>query len=78
MAISFDTTEYRSSHGAEPRGRGGWAFVFRLDGQSLRDYTNEEIWWSPGALTLTEAKKLARAEAQRRFPGQPVNVGVCP
>lgn len=31
MAIKFDTTVYKRSHGKAPRGRGHW--IFKIDGE---------------------------------------------
>lgn len=73
MAITFDTTEYRFSHGHEPRGRGSWAFEIPLRGQ----------FWTPGSTTYREAKQLA-ARATREIlaaagaPGAPARVKVLP
>lgn len=76
--IRFDDTEYRFNHGAAPRGRGSWAFVFVVGYSAKRDYTNDEVWFSPGALTLGEAKKAARVEAVKRLPdAQVIAVTVC-
>lgn len=62
--IVVDTQPYRSSHGAEPRGRGSWAFTFkpeRADGFT----TTEEIWFTP-SVTYAEARKMAIAQAKER------------
>lgn len=56
--VRFSHSDYLSSHGRPPRGEGSWVFQFNRGGT--------EPWWAPGVLTLTEAKKLARAEAVRR------------
>lgn len=79
MKIEFSTAEYRSNHGAQPRGRGSWAFVFS-GGGAKTDYTSDEIWWAPAPLTFGEAVKTAKVEARRRFAGSGehrVTVGVC-
>ena len=52
MTVTFTTTEYRFSHGSEPRGRGSWAFE--------SDETGEQFW-ARGGQTLTEAKRELRA-----------------
>jgi hypothetical protein len=76
--IEFNCNEYRFNHGAMPRGRGSWAFVFRDHSGSAGDYTNDEIWWAAGVLTFGDAKKAARAEALRRLPGASViGITVC-
>lgn len=56
--MNVDTKEYRSNHGAQPRGRGNWVFAF--DGREDRDslYACNDAF---GA-----AKKRALAEAKRR------------
>lgn len=61
MAIDFNTRDYELSHGKSPRGRGSWAFFFD---RSMQVGT---AFWTPGSTTYAEAKKLARAEAKRRF-----------
>jgi len=58
MPIEIDTTEYESSHGTRPRGRGSWAFIF--------DAGSREPWWAPCPLTFMASRQLARAEAKRR------------
>lgn len=68
--VRFDTETYRRSHGAEPRGRGSWAFIM-----GARDYVTVDqkdaggrklVWFAPGSLTFGAAKKLAAAEAKTR------------
>jgi hypothetical protein len=56
--VAFDTDEYELAHGRAPRGRGSWAFYF--------EDTPEVPWWTPHSMTFGEARKQARAEAQRR------------
>jgi len=56
MPVSFDTTEYRFSHGREPRGRGSWAF---------ESVETREKFWARGSQTLTEAKRELRAAGKR-------------
>lgn len=60
MQFDFSTSEYRCNHGAEPRGRGSWAFAFDFNEDS------GALFWTPGNTTFTEAKKLARAEGKKR------------
>lgn len=60
MRVEFNTTEYQFSHGKQPRGRGSWAFAFS------RNAPVEEMFWTPGSTTYAEAKKMAKAEAERR------------
>lgn len=55
-AAIFDTTEYESSHGRAPRGRGSWAFI----PGAPRHYAMDDVVWVPGSHTLTEAKRLVR------------------
>ena len=52
-AVFFETREFRANHGAEPRGRGSWAFA--LDREGTRD-----LRWFHG-MWFAEAKKAARA-----------------
>jgi hypothetical protein len=49
----FETREYRNNHGAEPRGRGSWAFALDREGQ------NDMRWFHQ--MTYGEAKQAARA-----------------
>ncbi len=54
MAIEFDTSEFRRSHGKQPRGFGRWAFSWSHDGQ----------WeFTPRAMSFTDAKAWARENA---------------
>lgn len=57
MKVQFTTGAYVRSHMKEPKGRGSWAFEF----EGCKD-----AWFTPGSLTLGEAKKAAVAEASRR------------
>jgi len=73
MQIEFDDSEYRFSHGKKPSGRGSWAFDFPV-AHSTKPRTGGglETWWAKAtdgimSMTFTEAKKLARAEATRRY-----------
>lgn len=60
--VRFDTSAFVAAHGRKPRGVGVWGFVF---GKPDCDDVGE-VWFTPHAVTYTEAKTLARAEAQRR------------
>ena len=55
--MEFITTDYRFDHGAEPRGRGSWAFSPRRHPAA----DDKTIFWSPAEATFAEAKKAARA-----------------
>ena len=59
MKVEFTTRPFLLSHGREPSRTtmGSWAFEFE---------DRPEAWFAPGCLTLGEAKKAAKAEAQRR------------
>lgn len=57
MAIEIRTTEYRKSHGREPRGTGMWAFAF--------GGPNAAPCFTPGNTSYTDAKRWARGEAKR-------------
>lgn len=59
MVIEFSTRPFVLSHGREPSrtARGGWAFEFE---------DSTDAWFAPGCLSLAEAKKAARVEANRR------------
>ena len=59
MTFNFNTTEYRWSHGREPRGTGTWAFeVAPKIGKPA------ERFWSYG--TYTAAKKAVAQYARER------------
>jgi len=61
--VDVDTTEWRRSHGSEPRGRGSWAFAL---GTWL---TRESPIWCPGSVTYAQARRWALAQAvERGFP----------
>lgn len=83
IAPTVDTSVYRRSHGAEPRGFGVWAFVFATRTElgptaTLVDSLCDKpglAWVMTQSLTFGQAKKAALAEAKRR--GANV-VGVCP
>ena len=62
--VEYFTNEYQASHGATPKGRGSWAFqVTQVNGHEGKG----EVRFSPGGMTLTEAKRwmkpIAIAEA---------------
>jgi hypothetical protein len=59
MAIRFDTTQFRVSHCAEPKGRGSWMFEREAShGMPARTFT------SPAWMTFTEARAWARKQVQ--------------
>lgn len=60
MKTRFDTSQYRDSHGAEPRGRGSWAFTPVHDAWA----DDSRIIWCKG--TYIEAKREARELARIR------------
>jgi len=62
MTVSFSDREYQFSHGKAPRGRGWWLFQIGQD----KDMSK----WFGAGWTLAEAKKAAKEEAAKRFPGQ--------
>lgn len=71
MRVNTDTTEYRMSHGAEPRGRGGWLFEFEVDGT-----TTEPANFNG---THTEARREAVRFARATYRGAgEVVVVTCP
>lgn len=57
--VRVDTSEYRFSHGREPKGRGCWAFSYKRD----PDFASKsgEVLWFTG--TYAEARKQAIATA---------------
>jgi len=57
MQVEFRTGLYFISHQRRPSGRGCWAFQFE---------DSPEPWFAPTALTISEAKKAATQEANRR------------
>lgn len=60
IMIEFNTYAFERSHRKMPRGYGSWGFFFDA---SMR---LEDVWFAPSS-TYAEAKKLAKAEAKRRF-----------
>lgn len=76
MKILISYTSYCLSHGAMPRGRGSWMFVF---GKADYDFVEEAVacplsMGANGMPTFAEAKRWAIGEAKRR--GVTI-VGVC-
>jgi hypothetical protein len=63
MRVEFNTTEYQFSHGKQPRGRGSWAFFF---GPPSDPENFNNVFWTPGNTTYSEAKRMAREEARQR------------
>lgn len=57
--VSVNTSEYRFSHGREPKGRGRWAFSYLRDPDFASN--SGEVMWFTG--TYAEARKQAIAEA---------------
>lgn len=57
--VSVNTSEYRFSHGREPKGRGCWAFSYTRDPNFASN--NGEVMWFTG--TYAEARKQAITEA---------------
>lgn len=50
MIVTFNTRNYRTLHGSEPRGRGAWAFTPDCE---------SDCFFTP-CMTYTEAKKFAK------------------
>ena len=77
--VKIDTSVYRRSHGAEPRGRGSWAFTMGATDYQFVDQKDAQgrklVWFAPSSSLFGEAKKLAIAEAKAR--GVTI-IGVCP
>lgn len=72
MQVSTDTTEYRFSHGAEPRGRGGWIFEYEVDGTVAADQPNFNG-------TYSDARRQATRFARENYPdAREVVVIACP
>jgi len=65
--IDIITSNYRFSHGREPRGRGSWAFQFGTP--------DAEPVWCPGSVTYATARRWALNEAVRC---RAARVYVCP
>ncbi len=59
--MTFSTLVYEREHGRSPRGRGSWAFC-PWSKHNSHDYLDHTVF-SPGGMTLTEAKKWARRHA---------------
>lgn len=53
-------TAFRFAHGRAPRGRGQWAFEFRLVGGGT------ELRWVRGEMTFAEARRVVLREASER------------
>jgi len=64
VAVRFDTRQFVRSHMTQPRGRGSWAFQVE---------TVPALFWTPGEMTLTEAKAWLRQHVQA-LPNVPRNV----
>lgn len=56
--VEVDPSEYRRNHGAEPRGRGSWAFCKVHPKRT--DYLDHVLWHNG---LYVEARKAAKAEA---------------
>lgn len=57
--VIVNTSEYRFSHGREPKGRGCWAFSYTRD-PNFASNSGEAMWFTG---TYAEARKQAIAEA---------------
>jgi hypothetical protein len=64
--VVVDTSTYRQTHGAEPRGRGNWTFVM---GKRTYEYSDDPAIYRPAVhpagLPFARAKALAIAKAKR-------------
>jgi hypothetical protein len=58
VQITFETHAFVRSHGKQPRGRGSWAFAY-IDANEGNNVEAEVF--SPGGMTLTEAKRWFKA-----------------
>lgn len=78
--LTISINEYEANHGAKPRGRGSWAFIFAASARQLRERQEAHdylayAWFVPGPARLYgDALKLAKAEARRRGERW---IGVC-
>ena len=59
--MKFTTLVYEHEHNRKPRGRGSWAFC-RWSKHNAHDYLDHTVF-SPGGMTLTEAKQWATRQA---------------
>ena len=60
--IEVRTTEYKMIHGKLPSGTGHWGFEFQ---GFQHDKIIHQLWFAPVAMSFSEAKKLAKLEAQK-------------
>lgn len=58
--VEFGTQAYEMAHGKSPAGRGSWAFYMGAN------IDTAELFWVPGSVLYSEAKKVAAKEAVRR------------
>ena len=70
IRIEFDTAPYECSHMKMPRGRGSWAFQFRL----VRTFVAPGSWewengaiFTPGGMTYNEAKRALTKAIRETF-----------
>ena len=74
--ICIDFADYERNHGAKPRGRGSWMFVFaptreQLAAKMMSPNLVDHVWTAKDAsgiasMKFSDAARLARAEAKRR------------
>lgn len=56
--VEFEHSVYERSHMKAPRGRGSWAFAFMTGERGWDEGAN--VYFSPGGMLLSEAKKWFR------------------
>lgn len=59
LKISFSYSKYQRSHLTDPKGKGMWMFQFG-ENDDMKE-------WFSAYGTLTDAKKMAKVEANKRF-----------
>lgn len=60
--VNFTTSEYVRSHGKQPKGWGVWAFAYEA---AEKGAPVAGVYFTPRAMSYTEAKAAAKAEFQR-------------
>ena len=67
METVHTANDFSRSHRKEPRGRGSWAFKLEVEANGTVTQV-ESVWFAPGQLTLTAARKAAKAYVLAQVP----------
>ena len=64
VRMQFDVADFINSHGAEPKGRGGWAFSVTMADEGPGE---DDVFFAPSG-TYTQAREMAFRHFAEKYP----------